>query len=123
TVLFATHYLEEADEVADRIVLMARGRVVADGTPSTVKASVAGRLVTFRSASLTGGELRSLPGVGTVERTGRQVKLHTSRSDDLLRQLLDTPDAHEIEATTPGLTAAFRALPSDADKAHAACLR
>lgn len=120
TVLFATHYLEEADEVADRIVLMARGAVVADGTPSTVKASVAGRLVSFRSASLRTDQLHGLPGVVAVERSGQQVKLHSNRSDDLIRHLLLDTDAYEIEATTPGLTDAFLALTSDADKEHAA---
>jgi len=113
TVLFATHYLEEADEVADRIVLLAHGRIVADGTPAVVKASVAGRLVSFRSSSLSEPALQQLPGVTTVERSGDRIRLHTGDSDACVRELLLSTDAHEVEITTPGLTDAFLALTAD----------
>src|SRR6478735_3441378 len=57
TVLFATHYLEEADEYADRIVLMSRGRIVADGTPAEIKNLVSGRVV---RATLPGADAVAL---------------------------------------------------------------
>ncbi len=75
TVLFATHYLEEADAYADRVVLVSRGRIVADGTAAEVKALSSGRLVT---ATLPGADdhlaqLRALPGVDDVELRGDTV--------------------------------------------------
>ena len=59
TILFSTHYIEEADVGADRIVLMARGRVVADGTPSAIKDSVGLRVIRF---SIPDGDDRGLRG-------------------------------------------------------------
>src|SRR5674536_194728 len=63
TVLFATHYLEEADAYADRAVLLARGRVVADGPTTELKAAVGGRLV---RTTLPEAEPERLRGLATV---------------------------------------------------------
>src|SRR5919205_2567427 len=66
TVVFATHYLDEADAYADRIVLVSHGTVVADGTAAQIKALSAGRLVTATWDGVTADEaiaLRELPGV------------------------------------------------------------
>ena len=65
TVLFATHYLDEADSVADRIVVLDHGRIVADGTPSSLKASVRSRSVRFTLPTPDATVLRALPGVST----------------------------------------------------------
>src|SRR3954470_777830 len=64
TVLFATHYLEEADQYADRIILISHGRIVADGTGSEIKALAAGRTV---RATLTDPDARRLSELAGVE--------------------------------------------------------
>ena len=118
TVLFATHYLEEADEMADRVILLARGRVVADGTGSQIKASVGGRKISFSADQLDRStvliELGALPGVTAVEVTGRRVQLGTTDSDACLRALLDGwPGARDLEVSAPSLEDAFARLTHD----------
>ncbi|MGO4301412.1 ABC transporter ATP-binding protein [Leifsonia sp. RAF41] len=120
TVVFATHYLEEADEYADRIVMMARGRVVADGTPTEVKAVVSGRRIrataTFAAAPETQAELLALPGVRSVDRRGDQLTLVSDDSDATLRALLTArPDIHDIEVTAHTMDEAFLALTESRD--------
>jgi ABC-2 type transport system ATP-binding protein len=113
TVLFATHYLEEADAYADRIVLVSRGRVVADGTAAEIKAMSAGRLV---SATWTGVQpadaagLYDLDGVEDVELRGDTVRVRTRDSDALARHLLTGTPAHDLQITSRGLEDAFVAL-------------
>ena len=103
TVMFATHYLEEADEYADRIVLIRRGRIVADGTPAYVKSLAAGRTVraTLPDADQIG--LLDVPGVTSVEVRGDTVLLRTSDSDATARFLLTRTAAHDLEVTAHSL--------------------
>src|SRR5579875_1748206 len=68
TVLFATHYLEEADAFADRAVLMAHGRVVADGPTTEIKAMVGTRTIRATLPDVAADALAALPGVSGVER-------------------------------------------------------
>jgi ABC-2 type transport system ATP-binding protein len=113
TVLFATHYLEEADDYADRIVLVRHGRIVADGTAAQIKAMAAGRTV---RATLPGADRAALSGVegfDQVEVNGDTVLIHTSRSDVVARHLLTATAAHDLEITARGLEDAFIALTSD----------
>ncbi|HWJ63019.1 MAG TPA: ABC transporter ATP-binding protein [Acidimicrobiales bacterium] len=114
TVLFATHYLEEADAWADRIVLMARGSIVADGPTGEIKAMVGSRTI---RATLPGADLAALeqlPGVHAVERHGQTVLLTCADSDAALRALLAAePGACDIEVTAAGLEAAFLELTAD----------
>jgi ABC-2 type transport system ATP-binding protein len=110
TVLFATHYLEEADAYADRIVLMRSGKVVADGTAAQIKASVSGRTI---RATVPGADLASLasqPGVRNVETRGDVVLLQCADSDDTLRYLLANTRAHDIEVTSADLEDAVLAI-------------
>lgn len=113
TVLFATHYLAEAEEFADRVVLLRAGMVVADGSVASVRSLVAGRVV---SASLPGArveELTGLPGVSQVAIDGERVRLTSTDSDATLRALLGAfPVAHDIEVIAHGLEDAFVALTS-----------
>ncbi len=112
TVLFATHYLEEADVYADRIVLMRAGTIVADGSPSHIKSLVSGRTI---RATLPGADLNVLagyPGVDSVDTRGDTVLLQCSDSDAALRALLTNPAAHDIEVVAHGLEDAFIALTS-----------
>jgi ABC-2 type transport system ATP-binding protein len=111
TVLFATHYLEEADAVADRIVVLADGRLIADGTSAAIKSRVAGRTVSLAAAGVDQQAVAALPLVAGYERSGARLLLHTPDSDALLRQLLDTePGAHDIEISSARLEDAFLAL-------------
>ena len=112
--LFATHYLEEADDYADRVVLMARGRIVADGPPTEIKAMVGTRTIraTLPDASLDA--LEALPGVTHAERRGESVVLGCTDSDAAIRALLAAhPEAHDIEISGAGLEQAFLALTGD----------
>jgi len=115
TVLFATHYLEEADQYADRIVLISHGRVVADGTGSQIKALAAGRTV---RATLPGADatvLSALPGVESVDVRGDAVYIHAKDTDAVARHLLTTTSAHDLEITARGLEDAFLSLTSDGE--------
>lgn len=108
TVLFATHYLEEADAYADRAVLMAHGVVVADGPTNEIKARVGTRTI---RATLPGADLDalgSLPGVSAVERRGEAVVLNCADSDAAIRALLQShSEARDIEIAAAGLEEAF----------------
>ncbi|MEU8379057.1 ABC transporter ATP-binding protein, partial [Streptosporangium sp. NPDC048865] len=81
TVLFATHYLEEADENSDRVVVIARGRIVADGTADQIKAGSGGRVVRFVLGGQTVVGLDALPGVTAVEVSGDVATLRTADPD------------------------------------------
>ncbi len=88
TVLFATHYLEEADQYADRIVLISRGRIVADGTGAEIKALASGRTVRATLPDPDTEALAALDGVDTVEVRGSSVYVHAKDSDAVARYLL-----------------------------------
>ena len=113
TVLFATHYLEEADAYADRIILLRHGKVVADGTSSEVKAMAAGRTVRVTMANPDQAALLAIPGAESVEVRGETVLVHASDSDAVARYLLTQTPARDLEITTRGLEDAFIALTSD----------
>jgi ABC-2 type transport system ATP-binding protein len=116
TVLFATHYLEEADAYADRVVLISRGRIVADGTPAEIRALSAGRRLSATWAGVTTAEaaaVRALPGVEDVELRGDTVLIHASDSDAVARHLLTATPARDLQITSRGLEDAFIALTGD----------
>jgi ABC-2 type transport system ATP-binding protein len=116
TVLFATHYLEEADDYADRIILMSRGRIVADGPSTEIKATVGLRTI---RATLPGADLTAigaLPGVTNAETHGEAVIINCADSDSALRAFLPAyPDARDIEVAGAGLEEAFLQLTGDAE--------
>lgn len=116
TVLFATHYLEEADAYADRIVLVSHGQVVADGTASQVKALVSGRTIRATLPDADVPALQGLPGVETVEVRGDSVLIATTDSDAVARHLLSATDAHDLEITSRGLEDAFISLTAEEDQ-------
>jgi ABC-2 type transport system ATP-binding protein len=111
TVVFATHYLEEADAYADRAVLMANGSVVADGPTTEIKAMVGSRTIRATLPHVDAAELTSLPGVSAAERRGEAVTLRCSDSDAAIRALLARfPAAHDVEIRGAGLEEAFLQL-------------
>jgi ABC-2 type transport system ATP-binding protein len=114
TVVFATHYLEEADAFADRIVLIARGRIVADGPAPEIKARVGGRTVRATLPGAALAELAALPGVTSADRHGDAVVLNCSDAEAALRALLARfPAARDVEVHGAGLEEAFLALTGD----------
>ncbi|KGN33147.1 ABC transporter ATP-binding protein [Knoellia sinensis KCTC 19936] len=107
TVLFATHYLEEADQYADRIVLVSKGKVVADGTGSQVKALASGRTVRATWPAADVERLTALGGVDSVEVRGDTVHVHAKDTDTVARYLLSETNARDLEITARGLEEAF----------------
>jgi len=111
TVVFATHYLAEAEDYADRVVLLRSGRVVADGSVSQVRSLAAGRVITARIPGVDETVLKTLPGVTEVLVRGESAELACVNSDTALRELLSRhPQAHDIEVRGAGLEAAFVTL-------------
>ncbi len=121
TVVFATHYLDEADTFADRIVIMRSGRVVADGTPTEIKAIASSRSVRFAGVGPDAHvALRALPGVTGLEARHDSVTLRTDRSDDTLRALLTSfPEAHDVQVVASTMDDAFLALTADPQEVSA----
>jgi ABC-2 type transport system ATP-binding protein len=118
TVVFATHYLEEADAYADRIILMANGRIVADGPATEIKATVSLHTIRATLPDPDLAALAALPGVTNVETRGDAVIINCSNSDIALRALLPAfPAARDIEVSGAGLEEAFLQLTGDADTA------
>jgi ABC-2 type transport system ATP-binding protein len=115
TILFATHYLEEADEYADRIILVRQGRIVADGTAAQIKAMAAGRTVRATVPRTTARLLEAVPAADSVELRGETVRIHSKDSDAVARFLLTQTDAHDLEIESRGIEDAFLALTSDAE--------
>ena len=111
TVVFATHYLAEAEDYADRVVLLRSGRVVADGSVSQFRSLAAGRVITAKIPHADEGALALLPGVTSVLVRGDSTELACVDSDTALRELLDRhPQARDIEVRGAGLEAAFVTL-------------
>jgi ABC-2 type transport system ATP-binding protein len=116
TIVFATHYLEEADAYADRAVLMAHGRVVADGPTTEIKAMVGSRVIRATLPGVDLADLAALSGVTGVERRGEAVVLNCSDSDTAIRALLASyPDVRDIEISGAGLEQAFLQLTGTED--------
>jgi len=113
TVLFATHYLEEADQYADRIVLISKGKIVADGSGSEIRGLASGRSVRATVDNLSAdieGHIRSLGGVDGLDIRGDQVIVHTKDSDAVARYLLNETRARDLEITSKNLEDAFLSL-------------
>jgi len=113
TVLFATHYLEEADQYADRIILVRKGRVVADGTGSEIKALAAGRTVRATLEDADHDALARIGGVESVEVRGDTVLLRAKDTDAVARYLLTETRARDLEITARGIEDAFLSLTGD----------
>jgi ABC-2 type transport system ATP-binding protein len=113
TVIFATHYLEEADAYADRVVFVRRGQIVADGTASEVKALASGRTVRATLPGAVTAQLESIAGVDTVEVRGDTIYLHGRDTDGIARHLLTRTPARDLEITSRNLEEAFLTLTAD----------
>jgi ABC-2 type transport system ATP-binding protein len=120
TVLFATHYLEEADANASRIIVVSHGRVLADGTPAQIKAYTSIRTIRFTMPEPDPSQLLELPGVTDVSASGDAVTVRAADADATLPALyaLGRP-VRSLEVGGGGLEEALLALTSDDDNNHA----
>jgi ABC-2 type transport system ATP-binding protein len=120
TVVFATHYLEEADAYADRVLLMAAGRVVADGSPTEIKGRVGTRTIRATVPHAEPAALAELPGVTGVDLRGDAIILRCADSDAAIRAVLARdPAARDIEIAGAALEEAFVELTTDTATASA----
>ena len=120
TAVLTTHYLEEADALADRIAVIHRGRVVAEGTPAEIKSRSADRRVRCIT-SVSPAEVAALPGVARVEVGGQHLEILTMRPEDVLRTLLALdPDLRDLHVTGARLEDAFLTLVRDGERPEAA---
>jgi ABC-2 type transport system ATP-binding protein len=121
TLLFATHYLEEADQAADRILVINRGRLLADGTPEEIKKRAGAKRMSFRLPGLDQAALLRLPGVVSLETRHDLVHIQTADSDATLYAVLDAGyRPTEIEVGSLGLEQAFLAITAEDDRNGAA---
>ena len=110
TVLLTTHYLEEADALADRVVVLNHGSVVADGSPAEIKSKVSGRRIRCVT-SLAEDVLRGLPGVTKVDVDSGRAEILAATAESVVRELLTRdPELSQLEVTSVGLEDAFIAL-------------
>jgi ABC-2 type transport system ATP-binding protein len=118
SVLLTTHYLEEADALADRIVLLDRGRIVAEGTPSEIKARVLGKRIRCRTR-LSLAELAALPGVRDARRLAEDTEILAAEAEPVVReQLARDPGASGLDVRGAGLEEAFLALTGHDQEIH-----
>ena len=113
TVLLTTHYLQEADALADRVAVINQGEIVAQGTPAEIKAKTAGKRIRCIT-SLSLNILRRIPGVSDVKEDREAVELHVIEAESVLRELLSMDAGlSALEVTSAGLEEAFLALTQD----------
>jgi ABC-2 type transport system ATP-binding protein len=111
TLLFATHYLEEADQAADRILVINKGRLLADGTPAEIKQRAGAKRISFRLDRVDETFLLQLPALVDLEVRNDLVRIQSSDSDRTLYALLDAGyRPREIEVSSLGLEQAFLAI-------------
>lgn len=112
TIILTTHYLDEADSIADRIVVINQGKLIADGTPAEIKAAQGHKMITFTAGEqLHPDTLEGLPGIVDTVWSGRKVKLTSTDTDQLIRTLIQhNLDIRDIEISAGGLEDAFQTL-------------
>jgi ABC-2 type transport system ATP-binding protein len=112
SIVLTTHYLEEADALADRVVMLRAGAIVADDTPQAIKARVASRRIRCVT-SLAAAAIEALDGVAQVRRGGTSTEILASDADAVVRQLMARdPRLSGLEVGSAGLDEAFLSLTS-----------
>ncbi|KOU70119.1 sulfate ABC transporter ATP-binding protein [Streptomyces sp. MMG1533] len=112
TVLFATHYLEEADAIADRVLVLHRGRLLADGTAAEIKAKAGARRISFDlEAGIDEPRLRTLPFLTSIDVSGQTVRIQSSDADATVHALYGLGlFPRNLEVAGLGLEQAFVAI-------------
>ncbi len=115
-VLLATHHLDEAEALADRIVIIADGRIIADGPPAAIKAKVAGSTIRLRTSIAT-SQLQSLPGAARVDQRGADTTILTTQARATLEALFAADAALlDIEVTSASLEDALAEIIANSKK-------
>ena len=118
SIVLTTHYLEEADALSDRIVVLHRGQIRADGTPHQIKSQVSSRRIRLVT-KLGPAEIETLPGVCSASYDRAVLEILCSDAEDLLRTLLDRdPDLRDLEVSGAGIEEAFMSLTRDESDEH-----
>lgn len=118
TVLLTTHYLQEADALADRIAVINKGEIIAEGTPATIKAQTSGKRIRCVT-SLSIPALRQISGVTEVKEDREAVEIHTGVAEPVVRELLARDASLSgLEVTSAGLEEAFIALTHDSSNGN-----
>jgi ABC-2 type transport system ATP-binding protein len=113
TVLLTTHYLQEADALADRVAVINRGKIIAEGTPAEIKALTSGKRIRCVTA-LSVASLLRIPGVTDARQDREAVEIHAGEAEPVVRVLLASdPSVSGLEITSAGLEDAFLALTQD----------
>ncbi len=111
SIILTTHYIEEADAIADRVIVINRGKIIADGTPSAIKKNVGGTHVRFRATDLTEAAAQRLPGVTKVTFTNGAFDLYTTTAEPTVRALFaQSSELTDLEVVGAGLEEAFLEL-------------
>lgn len=117
-VLLTTHYLEEADAVADRLVILHQGRVIRDGSPQAIKRQIGARKIVC-TTTLDPLAIRAIYGVRSVSAQGDTVTLLTADAERVVRELLTRdPGLRNLEVSGARLDEAFLALTGRAETPH-----
>jgi ABC-2 type transport system ATP-binding protein len=113
TVLLTTHYLEEADALADRVAVINQGKIIAEGTPAEIKAQNSGKRIRCVTA-LSVASLLRIPGVTDARQDREAVEIRAGEAEPVVRALLASdPSLSGLEITSAGLEDAFLALTQD----------
>src|SRR5579872_1130748 len=116
TVLLTTHYLQEADALADRVAVINQGEIIAEGTPGEIKAKTSGKRIRCITR-LSLEKLRQIPGVTEVKEDREAVEIHTGAAEPVVRALLSQDETlSSLEVSSAGLEEAFLALTQDASR-------
>jgi len=113
TVLLTTHYLQEADALADHVAVINQGEIIAEGTPAEIKAKTAGKRIRCIT-KLSAHTLRQIPGVTGVREDREAFELNAIEAEPVVRELLARDASLSgLEVTSAGLEDAFLALTQD----------
>jgi ABC-2 type transport system ATP-binding protein len=111
TIVLTTHYLEEADQLAKRVVVIDRGHVIADSSPTEIKARVAGKRITFLTTALPDeSRFAGLP-LNSIQVEDHRVRLLTNEPEEVLRELFQRGvELRDLEVSGADLEEAFVAM-------------
>ena len=113
TVLLTTHYLQEADALADRIAVINKGEIIAEGTPGQIKSQTAGKKIRCITR-IPVDSIRDLPGVNEVKEDREAIEIHATEAEPVLREMLGMDASLSgLEVSSAGLEDAFLALTRD----------
>jgi ABC-2 type transport system ATP-binding protein len=114
SIVLTTHYLEEAEALADRVAVLAKGRLIANGTVSEMRALVVRKRITCRTA-LPAEEVAAWPDVQSVNRDRNGLHITASNTENVVRRLLAADeDLQDLEVQRAGLAEAFTELTQEA---------